>query len=137
MQDQNCYTATGRLGRDAEVRYSQAGKAWVSLNVAVGNGKKSDGTDLPTTWIDVKCFGGMAERFSNAKKGQRIFVIGRVEQESWEDKSTGQRRSKHVVKADICMPVEEEEPRGDPKPRAAKKAAPEQSEPVDYGEIPF
>lgn len=50
-----------RLGRDAEVRYTQGGDAVCSLSLAVSYGKKGEEGNRPTQWIDAALWGKQAE----------------------------------------------------------------------------
>lgn len=51
---------TGRLGRDAQIRYTANDKAVCNLAVAVNYGQKEDGK-YPTQWYDVSLWGKQAE----------------------------------------------------------------------------
>jgi len=80
---------TGTLGRDPELRTSQAGKPWTKLAVAVASGQDSDGP----TWVQVACFGEVAERIcAQAHKGSKVYCEGQLKQTTWQDKTTGEKR---------------------------------------------
>jgi len=85
----------GNLCADPESRFSSAGKAIVNLRLAVaGRGDK-------TVFVDVTCFDKTAELVTKYKvKGDPVLIDGRLELDSWEDKSSGQKRSKLYVIAD-------------------------------------
>jgi single stranded DNA-binding protein len=54
-----------------------------------------------TTFVDVQVWGPSAQNFANlVRKGQEIFIEGSLRQDRWEDKQTGQNRSKLYVKAE-------------------------------------
>jgi single-strand DNA-binding protein len=54
-----------------------------------------------TTFIDVKVWGPSAENLAKlARKGQEILIDGSIRQDTWEDKESGQKRSKLYVRAD-------------------------------------
>ena len=90
MRDLNTITLTGRLGRDPEVRYTQKGSAVTTLSLAVQY-------DDRTSWIKAMVFGKTAEIIGQyAKKGSRIGVSGRIQEDKWTDKD-GQKRSVLVV----------------------------------------
>jgi len=87
----------GRLGADPDTRQFQGGQV-TTLSIA-SNRKTKDKDE--TSWLRVKCFGKtgeLAQRF--LKKGSRVYVTGRLVEEQWEDKGTGQKRSMHVLIAD-------------------------------------
>ena len=87
----------GNIGQDPVLRYGASGKAFTTLSVAVTTGR--DDTK-ETHWFDVKCFDELAENMAELGKGQRVIVKGRMKQDKWEDKETGQNRSKFCVYAD-------------------------------------
>jgi len=79
----NVFSFTGTVGRDAEVRYTPAGMAVLSVTVAnnVGFGDKQQ-----TLWIRVALFGKRAEgQLQNyLKKGQQVFVSGELTQSEYK-----------------------------------------------------
>jgi single-strand DNA-binding protein len=96
----------GNLTRDPELRYGPTGTAFASFTVAVNirRGKGDDKKD-EVLFQDVKCFGMIAENVAiNAKKGTHIAVDGRLVTESWNDKTTQEKRSKNVVLAEVALP---------------------------------
>jgi single-strand DNA-binding protein len=79
----------GRLTRDPELRYGQNGKALCQFSIAVNRNK--DEADF----FDCTAFEKTAETISNyVKKGQRILIDGRLQQDRWKDQQTGEDRSK-------------------------------------------
>lgn len=64
-----------RLGRDAEVRFTPAGKAVANLSLAFNYGQKQDGQQ-PTQWIDAALWGDRAEKLAQyLTKGTQLYVI--------------------------------------------------------------
>ena len=103
MADLNEVRLIGRLTRDPELRSTAGGQYVCSFGLATGRRYKGqDGTMREeTTFIDVTCWGKLAENISRyMKKGRQIFVGGRLKFDSWEDKQSGQKRSKLTVVAD-------------------------------------
>lgn len=102
--DFNQYTCTGRLVREAQVKYAPSGTAIAEMSVAVGSqwfDKATQQKKEDVAFIDVTAFGKRAEIIGQyARKGQQVLVSGRLKQESWNDKTTGQKRSKLVVVAE-------------------------------------
>ena len=81
----------GRLTRDPE----QTGNGPVKFSIAVdqGYGDKKRGV-----FWDCIAFGKTGERVLNAwSKGKPMFAKGRLEQDEWNDKTTGQKRTKTVL----------------------------------------
>lgn len=92
----NCLTITGRLTRDPEVRYTSGGKAVCSFAVAVDSGW---GEKKRTSFFDVQVWDKAGESCGqHLKKGSRVAVTGSMEQEFWQDKQSGQKRSSWRVK---------------------------------------
>lgn len=98
MADLNSFCCTGRLTRDPQLRYAQSGTAICEFGLAVGrkyNGKEE------VTWLDVTAFGRLAEVVGEyASKGKQVALRGWLQTDSWEDKQSGQKRSKLKVIAD-------------------------------------
>lgn len=116
----------GNLTRDPEVRFSQGGMAIGNLSVAVNERfKGADGEwQDRATYVEVSIFGKRAEAFAKFhKKGGACFLEGKLRLDQWEDKQTGQKRSKLFVVADSWEFVGGEKGGG-------KKS--EDSEPRDY-----
>ena len=89
-------TVLGNLTRDPETRFAQSGVAVVSFSLGV-NRKSKDGKE-ETSFIDCVMFGKRAEAFAKFHgRGDLAFVEGDLEQQRWDDKKTGEKRSKIVV----------------------------------------
>lgn len=90
----------GNLTRDVEVRHTPKGMAVGKFGVAINRTWKSESGEKKeeVTFIDVDCFGRTAEVISQyLKKGDAIFLEGRLKLDQWEDKQTHQKRSKLCV----------------------------------------
>jgi single-strand DNA-binding protein len=90
----------GNLTRDPEVRYTPKGTAVTELGMAVNrvytaeNGEKRE----DTTFVDVTLWGRTAEIAGEyLKKGRPVFIEGRLQLDTWDDKQSGQKRSKLKV----------------------------------------
>jgi len=78
----------GRLTKNPELRYGQTGKAICSFSVAYNRG--NDEADF----FECVSFDKTAETIANyVKKGQRILIDGRLQQDRWKDQQTGENRS--------------------------------------------
>lgn len=87
----------GNLTRDPELRYTPKGTAVAKLGIAVSRKWRNDtgGMQEETTFVDVDAFGKQAETIGQyLKKGRPIMLEGRLRLDQWEDKNTGQKRSK-------------------------------------------
>lgn len=93
----------GNLTRDVELRYTPKGTAVADIGIAVNRKWKDDSgqTKEATTFVDVTLFGKTAEIVAQYKgKGDAVFIQGRLEMDTWEDKATGAKRSKLKVVAE-------------------------------------
>ena len=89
----------GNLGQDPEARFTPQGTAVTSLSVATNeswkdqSGEKQDRTE----WHRVVMYGRMAETASEyMKKGQMVYVEGRLHTREWEDKNQIKRRTTEI-----------------------------------------
>lgn len=102
MANLNKVHLIGNLCRDPEVRYTPGGTAVGDLGLAVNSRVKS-GTEWKdeVTFIDVTCWAQSAEYAQKyLAKGASVFVEGRLQLDTWDDKQTGQKRSKLKVVAE-------------------------------------
>src|SRR5881392_4153718 len=83
----------GNLTRDPEVRYTPKGTAVTELGMAENGEKREE-----TTFVDVTLWGRTAEIAGEyLKKGRPVFIEGRLQLDTWDDKQSGQKRSKLKV----------------------------------------
>jgi len=97
MPNYNKVILMGNLTRDPEVRYTSSGTAIAKLGIAVNRyWRNQEGQQQEeTTFVDVDAFGKQAETIGQyLKKGRPIMVEGRLKLDQWDDKQTGQKRSK-------------------------------------------
>lgn len=90
----------GNVTRDPEMRTTPSGAQVASFSIAVNRTfKDSSGTQQDqVSYIDCVAWGKSAEIISQyTKKGSQLLVSGRLEQRSWEDKTSGQRRSRTEI----------------------------------------
>jgi single-strand DNA-binding protein len=97
MANLNKVMLMGNLTRDPEVRYTPKGTAVAELGLAINRTYVSEGGDKreETTFVDVTLWGRTAEIAGEyLKKGRPVFIEGRLQLDSWDDKQTGQKRTK-------------------------------------------
>jgi single-strand DNA-binding protein len=95
----NVCVFTGNLTKDIELQYSKDGKAFSRFSIAVNDGF---GANEHCSFFDMTAFGKTAETlYEHCKKGDRIGITGRAQQDSWE--KDGQKRT--AIKF-ICDRVE-------------------------------
>jgi single-strand DNA-binding protein len=138
MASYNKVLLMGNLTRDPEIRYTPKGTAVAELGLAVNRVFTTDTGEKreETTFVDITVWGRQAETASEyLKKGRPVFVEGRLQMDTWEDKQSGQKRSKLKVVADQVTFLgsrPEGEGGGAPRQRqGGSTPAPRQKEPVD------
>jgi single-strand DNA-binding protein len=97
----------GYLGRDPEVRYAPSGDAVANVSLATTETyKDKDGNrGERTEWHSLVLWRAQAEFAKEwLKKGQLVYVEGRIQTRSWEDKE-GQKRSKTEIQVDSITPL--------------------------------
>jgi single-strand DNA-binding protein len=98
----------GNLTRDPQVRYTPSGTAVTDIGLAVNRtwfDKQSNSRREETTFVDVTLWGRQAEVAGEyLAKGRQVLIEGRLQLDSWDDKETGQKRSKlRVVGESMTM----------------------------------
>lgn len=97
----------GNLTRDPEVRYTTGGSAVCDITLAVNyqwTDKRSNERKEEVSFIDVTLWGRTAEIAGEyLGKGRPVLIEGRLQQDKWDDKETGQKRSKLKVVADAMQ----------------------------------
>lgn len=130
----------GRITRDIELRYTPKGTAVADISLAV-NRKYKDGDEPKedVTFIDVTLWGRSAEIVNQySGKGQQLFVEGRLQTDSWEDKTTGQKRSKLKVVADNVQLIGFKDDKPTQKQAEPQRSEPQrQAAPAQEDDIPF
>jgi single-strand DNA-binding protein len=97
MANFNKVILAGNLTRDPEVRYTPKGMAIAKFGLAINRTWKNESgeTKEEVTFVDIDAFGRQAEVISQyLKKGRPVLVEGRLKLDQWDDKQTGQKRSR-------------------------------------------
>ena len=142
----------GNLTRDPEVRYTPKGTAVTELGMAVNRvytaekGEKRE----ETTFVDVTLWGRTAEIAGEyLKKARPVFIEGRLQLDTWDDKQSGQKRSKLKVVGEGLQLIGSRpgggggggggDEEGSGAPRSSKSTPPPKAAPSkpDDDEIPF
>lgn len=99
MANLNKVHLIGNLTRDVEIHYTPKGTAVADISLAINRTWSADGQKQEeTTFVDITLFGKVAEIVQQyAPKGKPLFVEGRLQLDTWDDKQTGQKRSKLKV----------------------------------------
>ena len=100
MPNLNKVMLMGNLTRDPEIKYTPKGTAIAAFTIATNRkytletGEKRE----EVTFVDVEAYGKQAEVIGEyVKKGRPIYAEGRLKMDQWDDKATGQKRSKMKV----------------------------------------
>ena len=106
MASLNKVMLIGNLTRDPEIKYTPKGTAVADIAIAVNrtytgpDGQKKE----EVTYIDVVLWERLAELAGEyLKKGRPVFIEGRLQMDTWDDKATGQKRSKLRVRGEIMQ----------------------------------
>jgi single-strand DNA-binding protein len=100
MPNLNKVMLMGNLTRDPEIKYTPKGTAIADIGLAVNRNYTTESGEKreEVTFIDVTLWGRVAEIVGEyCKKGRPLFVEGRLQLDTWDDKATGQKRSKIKV----------------------------------------
>jgi len=152
MANFNKVILMGNLTRDPELRYTPKGTAIAKLGLAINRywttetGEKKE----EVTFVDVDVFGRTAENCGQfLRKGRPVLVEGRLRYEQWDDKQTGQKRSRLGVVAETVQFLgspaggTEGGAAGTARPRPAAAAAAPAAEPIpgdappESDDVPF
>lgn len=89
----------GRVGKDAECRFTASGQAVANFSVATTERFSKDGEKQERTeWHDVVFWGKLAEVVGEyVKKGSMVLVEGRIEKHKYQDKDGNDRLSVNIV----------------------------------------
>ena len=100
MPNLNKVMLMGNLTRDPEIKYTPKGMAIAHFGIAVNRVWSNEAGEKQeeVTFIDIEMFGRKAEVVGEYfKKGKPIYVEGRLKLDSWDDKTSGQKKTKLKV----------------------------------------
>ena len=101
MASFNKVILVGNLTRDPQVRYTPSGMAVADVGLAVNHTwfhKQSNQKKEEVTFVDVTLWGRTVEIAGEyLAKGRQVLIEGRLKLDQWDDKQTGQKRSKLTV----------------------------------------
>jgi single-strand DNA-binding protein len=92
----------GRLGKDPEVRSTPSGQTVAEFSLATDEKytDKSGNKVERTEWHNIQAWGRLGEICGQyLRKGKLVYIEGRIQTDSWDDKETGQKRYKTRVTA--------------------------------------
>jgi single-strand DNA-binding protein len=131
MSSLNRVLLLGNCTRDSEIRYTPGGTAILSFGLAVNRKYRDAKQEMveEVTFVDVDLWGQQGEVAQEfLLKGKQVFVEGRLKFDQWDDKETGQKRSRLKV---VAERVQFPEPRS-----SSRQAGPEPQQPKPEAESP-
>lgn len=103
MPNLNKAMLMGNLTRDPEIKYTPKGTAIAAFGLAINRNYSTEGGEKreEVTFVDIEAYGKVAEIIGeHCKKGSPLYVEGRLKLDAWDDKQSGQKRSKMKVIAE-------------------------------------
>lgn len=153
MKGFNKVVLMGNLTRDPETRTTPSGQSVTSFSLAVNRTwRGADGQQQEAvSYIDCTAWGKAGEIIAQyMSKGRALLVSGRLDQRSWDDKESGQKRSKVEVVVEDFNFVDGGQgggnsdggstSRASSSASSSKKSAPAadvDDQPIDLSDIPF
>ena len=130
----NRVVLVGHVGGDPEVRFTPSGTAVTNLTLATNEVRRDkEGTDIESTeWHRIVVWGKQAEFVGEyVKKGQLLFIEGRLQTRTWEDRNGVEKRTTEVVTDTLTMLGSRKSAANPPDATAGE------TEPPDDDDIPF
>jgi single-strand DNA-binding protein len=93
----------GNLVREPEVRATTTGKSVANFSLGVNESYTADNGEKKSVvnFVDVEVWGAAADNLGKlVKSGQELFIQGSLRQSVWNDRESGEKRSKLFVRAD-------------------------------------
>ena len=121
MANFNKVILAGNLTRDPELRFTPKGTAIAEFGLAINRSWKDESgqTKEEVTFVDITAYGRQAEVIGQYfKKGRPILMEGRLRYDSWDDKATGQKRSRLKVQLEAFQFIDSQRTGGTCLPKA-------------------
>ncbi len=105
MSGVNKVILVGRLGADPEVRYTPGGAAVANFRMATSENWTKDGEKQERTeWHRIVAFGKLGEICGEyLVKGKQVYIEGRIQTRSWEDRDGNKRWTTEIVASSMQM----------------------------------
>lgn len=135
MSSLNQVQLIGNLTQEPDVKNTASDKTIVNVSIATNSRyKEGDEWKEKVEYHNVVAFAYTANSLAKyAKKGMQVFVQGRLETQSWDDKATGAKRYKTVIIADTVI-LPRKEGQGD---KFDEKPTKKVVKPLTTEDIPF
>jgi single-strand DNA-binding protein len=130
----NSIQLIGNVGKEPEIKYTNSGTAVAKFSIATNESYKDNNDELQdrTEWHNIVAWDKLAEIISKyVRKGEKIYVQGRVQTRSWDDKKSGEKKyMTEVVVKDLLL-------LGAKQAAAPEAVAPAGAGPISDDDIPF
>ena len=106
MDNTNQLTLIGRIVSDPKLRIFDSGNQRVEFRICFDRRKRNDAGTYETTYeayYDVEAWSNLAAKVAQLPKGVKVAVIGQLWEDTWNDRETGAKRSKPLLKADMVL----------------------------------
>jgi single-strand DNA-binding protein len=117
----------GNLGKDPEIKYTPSGTPVAKFSLATNERYKDKGGEWQdrTEWHNIVAWQRLAEIIGEyVKKGSKLYIEGRLQTSSWEDKQSGEKKYRtEIVAQDIVLLSGRGEGGGDSEGRFSRGAA--------------
>ena len=126
MANVNKVMLMGNITREIELRKTPGGTSVADIGLAVNRVRSGENGERieETTFVDVTLWGRTAEvAHQYAGKGQPLFIEGRLHMDSWDDKTSGQKRTKLKVVAENIQLIGSKGGTQDPRPQQHEPAS--------------
>jgi len=138
MASLNKVMLIGNLGRDPELSYTPTGLAVAKFSVATNERWKDENGNLQerTEWHNIVAWRKLADICSQyLKKGSKVYIEGRIQTRSWDDRNTGVKRYMTEIVADNLIMLDAKKFEGEP----SNEISPDVSEPPipEKDDLPF
>lgn len=140
MPSYNKVVLMGNLTRDPEVRYTPKGVAVADLSIAINRTYTAESGDKreEVTYVDITFWSKLAELAGQyLKKGRPVLIEGRLQMDNWEDKQTGQKRSRLKVIGEQMQFLGSKEDGESAKPATGPGMGEGHESPEEDEDIPF
>jgi single-strand DNA-binding protein len=136
MAGVNKVILVGRLGGDPEIRYTNAGAAVANFSLATSTNwtNKEGEREERTEWHRIVAFGRLGEIAGEyLNKGKQVYIEGRLQTRSWEDKEGNRRKTTEIVAQQLQMLGAP----GGERPPIEEDVRTDEEEPIPEDDIPF
>lgn len=105
MRGLNRVTIIGNLGRDPDVNNTRSGKHVANMSVAINEKWTKDGEKHESTeWVRCVLWDGLADVAEKyLRKGDAVYLEGKLQTRDWEDRDGGKRKTTEVVVSTLLM----------------------------------